>query len=81
MPMALDFIHVFYDSGGSNCFGEMLFRLIAKADYENRRLLKRGFEKEVLLYEWWVSSVEASTPEKVHEMADIIEKEMDRAQR
>ena len=80
--MAVDFIHIFYDdTGATGCFGELLFKLISKADHDNRRRLKKGFEKEVLLYEWWMNTPEASGPEKIHEMADIIEKEMDRIQR
>lgn len=40
----------------ANNFHALLYNLIAKADRENREALKRGFQSEVLAYEYWYNS-------------------------
>lgn len=50
----IDIYNVIHGTG-TNCFGEMLFRLIDKADTQNRERLRKGFPEAVDLYMEWVA--------------------------
>jgi hypothetical protein len=70
--MIHDFINVFYNGDDADNFGAMLFRLIRKADADNRALLKKAFPQEVMLFEWWRTQDDAPSREEVEEMVKII---------
>lgn len=48
----IDIYNVLHGTG-SDCFGEMLFNLICKADPNNKSRLKKAFPEAVALYEEW----------------------------
>lgn len=70
--MADDFINVFYRRNDFTNFGAQLFRLIAKADEDNRRLLKKSFPAEVELYSWWSNQPNPSD-EQTRSYAEFLE--------
>lgn len=68
--MHIDFINVFYGRDNATNFTAQLFRLIAKADAQNKGRLRLGFPVEVSLYEWWTACQTLPSIDEVHAQVD-----------
>jgi hypothetical protein len=73
MSLFHDFYDVFCGYDQATNFGAQLFRLIAKADFENRERLREIFPSHVELYEKWQTSAEKPNKSVVMNWAEEIE--------
>ena len=64
---ALD-LYLTFEEGGHDHFSVKLYELIMKADFSNRRRIKRAFPVHVEMYEQWMAT---PTPGEFYDKYDV----------